>query len=241
MPVSKPMPVAPVPITLTRLLREHGAAHAPHYPPSDNSDHGPMAYLAMFGLGIDFDEIERFATHYRRRLAPLSPPDCIVRSEELAGHRGRRESYSALVEFFASQIEADGWRTTLARHLPPLVSGWVKDAFHPIIRLSYGIEFEVPSEIAAGLAYMTVTGDDPTLATYAQRAPGANDRDYFDAVRQLQDPAYARGPFNARYGRIVSSAALHPAGGKLGRSIQRNSAAHASKCFTRRTTSSRCT
>ena len=132
------------------------------------------------------------------------PPIASLDPRSWRQHRGRRESYSALVEFFTSQIEADGWRTTLARHLPPLVSGWVKDAFHPIIRLSYGIEFEVPSEIAAGLAYLTITGDDPALATHAQRrAPKANDRDYFEAVGQLQDPAYTRGPFNARYGRIV--------------------------------------
>lgn len=216
MPVSQPTLAGPVPVALTRLLHEHGAAHAPHYPPSDNSDHGPMAYLAMFGLGLDTDQIERFAIRYRRRLAPLSPPDCIVSLQELDSHLGRRESYSALIAFFASQIEADGWQATLARHLPPLISGWVKDAFHPIIRLSYGIEFEVPSEIAAGLAYLTITGDDPVLAALAQRVPETHDRDYFGAVRQQLDPAYTRGPFNARYRRIVSSAALRPAIGKSG-------------------------
>lgn len=220
MSASKPTSVAPVPIALTRLLREHGTAHAPHYPPSDNSDHGPMAYLAMYGLGIDIDQIERFAMRYRRRLAPLSPPDFIVRSEDLPLHRGRRESYSALVAFFAGQIEADGWRTTLARHLPPLISGWVKDAFHPLIRLSYGIEFEVPSEIAAGLAYLTITGDDQALATHARRVADTNDRDYFDTVRRRRDPTYARGPFNARYGRIVSSSALRPARGNSDRAFK---------------------
>lgn len=219
MPDPQPTAAAPVPTALTRLLREHGAAHAPHYPPSDNSDHGPMAYLAMFGLGIDIAEIEHFSIRYRRKLAPLSPPDGIVGAPELARHRGRRESYSALVEFFESRIEADGWETTLARHLPDLISGWVKDAFHPLIRLSYGVEFRVPSEIAAGLAYLTITGDDPALAAHARRAPLANDRDYLGAVARLSDPAYTRGPFNARYSRIVANAALSPGAGNADRPL----------------------
>src|SRR3954468_21759988 len=37
---------AALPETLERLVVAHGRSHAPHYPPDDNSDHGPMAYLA---------------------------------------------------------------------------------------------------------------------------------------------------------------------------------------------------
>ncbi len=68
-----PMPVKILPTPLVQLLREHGASHAPHYPPSDNSDHGPMAYLAMHGLGLAFPQIETFADRYRRMLVGLAP------------------------------------------------------------------------------------------------------------------------------------------------------------------------
>ncbi len=68
-----PMPVKILPTPLVQLLREHGASHAPHYPPSDNSDHGPMAYLAMHGLGPAFPQIETFADRYRRMLVGLAP------------------------------------------------------------------------------------------------------------------------------------------------------------------------
>ena len=174
------------PSELEALVRRHGATFDPHYPPSDNSDHGPMAYLAMHGLGIGFDDIEAFAATYRSQTRFDTAPDRIRQRGDLAQTTsGRRESYAALVAFFVREIESIGWQTTLARYLPSLISGWVKDAFHPLIRLGYGIEFESTSEIAAGLAYMTITGDDPALANIAARgASKQNGRSYIESVRR---------------------------------------------------------
>ncbi len=200
---------------LDALLREHAKTFAPHYPPSDNSDHGPMAYLAMQGLGIDFDDIARFADGYRSRLALISPPNISVSQQTWREHVGRRESYSALLAFFEREIEAFGWQTTVSRYLPTLISGWVQDAFHPLIRLGYGIEFESTSEIAAGLAYMSITGDDPALARIATRhATDLQGRAYLVWLQSMRDSKFSRGPFNTRYQRITTGAAdLVPANG----------------------------
>ncbi len=205
------------PDALLELLREHGRTHAPHYPPVDNSDHGPMTYLAMHGLGLDFEPIRAFSERYRRKLVPIDPPNESVGPTNWEQHLGRRRSYSALVGFFTAEIDALGWRACADRYLPRLISGWVKDAFHPLIRLGYGIEFEVPSEIAAGLAYMTITGDDPQLVACARRQhSGASGRDFLIGARSMRDPAFARGPFNARYARILADASLTPAGNGSG-------------------------
>jgi Questin oxidase-like len=211
-----------LPVELDDLVRRHGASFAPHYPPSDNSDHGPMAFLAMHGLGIGFDDIAAFALAYQSRLVSAPPPKIPVGASTWRDHIGRRESYSALLAFFENEIAAAGWQVTLSRYLPSLMSGWVKDAFHPLIRLGYGIEFESTSEIAAGLAYMTITGDDRTLADIAKRsAIDLGGRAYLESMRSIHDPRFSRGPFNVRYQRIISGAAeLRPAAGDTHRVLE---------------------
>lgn len=202
-----------LPASLIDLLEDHGNRYAPHYPPSDNSDHGPMAYLAMHGLGIDADDIEAFAMRYCGRLIAAPPPNASISFDRWRDHIGRRESYSGLVAFFGQEIARHGWEMTVANYLPHLISGWVKDAFHPLIRLAYGIEFEAPSEIAAGLAYMTITGIDPRITELAKRLPtGLRGREHFDAIRAERQPTFVRGPFNVRYDRIVRDAKLAPCG-----------------------------
>ena len=208
------IPQQPVPKPLARLLQTHAAAYAPHYPPSDNADHGPMAYLAMHGLGIGFEAINTFANSYRRKLIAFSPPNETVSEDQWRMHIGQRRSYSALLEFFNTQIARNGWESTVARYLPELISGWVKDAFHPLIRLSYGIEFRVSSEISAGLAYMTITGDDPSLAAFADNQPtNLQGREYFQFIRTMRQPEFSSGPFNSRYRRITRGTNLAPVDG----------------------------
>jgi hypothetical protein len=212
----------PLPHELEALVHRHGATFDPHYPPSDNSDHGPMAYLAMHGLGIGFADIATFAEMYRSKLVPIPPPTESVSAETWRDHIGRRESYAALLAFFQREIQSSSWQTVLTRYLPSLVSGWVKDAFHPLIRLGYGVEFESTSEIAAGLAYMTITGDDPVLAAIADRDRSSlTGRAFFQSVGSMQDPRYSRGPFNVRYQRIVDGAKdLRPGGGNADRAFE---------------------
>jgi hypothetical protein len=206
-----PMSVMGLPTSLLQLLREHGASHAPHYPPSDNADHGPMAYLAMHGLGLGFPQIETFADRYRGKLVAQLPCKEGINAHGWETHIGRRASYSALRAYFESEIDAHGWQAVVARVLPSLVSGWVKDAFHPLIRLAYGIEFEVPSEIAGGLAYLAITGDDPLFAAVAKREPlDCDGRSYLEALQSMRDVEFARGPFNSRCRRIEREAAVRP-------------------------------
>jgi hypothetical protein len=200
-----------LPASFVRLLEKHGAEYAPHYPPSDNSDHGPMAYLAMHGLGLGLGDIDAFAKRYCVRLVASAPPNESVSAARWRDHIGRRESYSALVEFFRQEIATQGWEPTVANYLPYLISGWVKDAFHPLIRLAYGIEFEVPSEIATGLAYMTITGNDSRITELANGRPTElHGRAHFDSTRTERRASFVRGPFNTRYDRIVQGAKLAP-------------------------------
>ena len=173
-----------------------------------------MAYLAMHGLGIDFQHIDAFAGWYRRKLVGQVPSPTAVTVGNWKHHLGRREAYAALRAFYSANIEARGWAATVGQYLPLLISGWVRDAFHPLIRLGYGIEFEVPSEIASGLAYLTIMGGDPQLAAIAARAPiETSGSAYLKSLQAWRDPSFEEGRFNSRYQRASQVATLRPVGG----------------------------
>lgn len=186
-----------------------------------------MAYLAMHGLGFGSDDIERFAARYRRRLAPLPSADVEVSVANWREQFGRIEAYPALLHFFDREVVAHGARATVARYLPHLISGWARHAFHPLIRLGYGIEFGAPSEVVAGLAYLACSGDDPMLAHAAERAPTmAGGCAFLEDLQVWRNGSLSPGAFGANFQRIVEAVPLKPAGnagewGTLGASLSR--------------------
>ncbi len=62
--------------------------------------------------------------------------------------------YPSLLAFFKEQVFDHGIESTVAKFLPEFVSSIAMDAFHPIIRLGYAIDFQSPDETAAALAYL---------------------------------------------------------------------------------------
>ncbi|MDA1076039.1 MAG: questin oxidase family protein [Proteobacteria bacterium] len=78
--------------------------------------------------------------------------------------------YAETFNRIRAQIGRDGSAAVLNARLPELISGWYRHTYHPFIRLGYGVEFNVDSEIAAGLAYLSLLGSNPTLAHRADQA-----------------------------------------------------------------------
>lgn len=201
-----------LPEPLTRRLRLHRDRFAPVYPPQGNSDHAPMAMLALFGLGRPMAEIADFDYRYHDRLAPLDTAPVPMPNDAGATDPAHGSSYVALLARFDAHIARHGWPDTVRRHLPPLLSGCAKDAFHPLIRLGYGIQFGVASEIAAGLAYWTLVGADPVLERRALENPMAGDTaDPLTHWRRYRDDGFTQGRFNARIAQVVAQVPLRPA------------------------------
>ncbi len=192
--------LAPVPEWLADRLRTHRDEHGPHYQ-GHLSDHLPMALLAMWASGADRSTLERYASGYQDRLDPPvrhpgSPPREFVRAV------GDPSAYGGLLAFFDLEIARRGPQATLETWLPQLISGWVRFAFHPIIRLAYGIRFAVDCEISAGLAYLASAGPDPMLQALADIA---SRRD--EPLLPSPIPTTA-GPFEQRYNATVASGRL---------------------------------
>ena len=141
------------------------AAHAERFEPTYGgflSDHLPMTAMALWSLqrtgGVtEADAADRVATYMQQYGARL---DAIDPEGAFASEHAR----------FQQIIDFRGVADTLHEHLPRLISGWVRDAYHPLIRLAYGIDFGVPGEVAAGLAYLSCCGPDPTLHALARSA-----------------------------------------------------------------------
>jgi len=120
------------------------------------SDHLPMAALARIGLGDKPANVLGFIQRYRQQLNPIDA----------------YADYQALLQHYLFIVGRDGIAATLAEHLPRLISGWVREAYHPLIRIAYGWEFGIGQEVAAGLAYFDSiqAGADSRVARVAESA-----------------------------------------------------------------------
>ncbi len=135
-------------------LKSHSVRFSPIYD-GYLSDHGPMAALAMHGLGSSSEEVLGWLGVYRQRLQPLATAPA---------------EYRRLLAETTDDLERLGARALLQRHLPELISGWPTNAYHSLIRLAYGYQFGIDEEIAAGLAYLRWCGRRPILESLAEHA-----------------------------------------------------------------------
>jgi hypothetical protein len=140
--------------TEATLLREHGGRYDTNYPPHGHSDHFPMAWLALRALGATPERQARFEAGYLPRLVPLAADD------------PRRQHQRELL----TAIDEHGIGAVVEAELPTWLSGWFREAYHPLIRLGYGVEFQVAEEVAAALAYGAATGGCDRLAALARNA-----------------------------------------------------------------------
>ena len=117
-----------------------------------------MACLALSGLGATEEQIAHYYESYCERLSPLE-----------------NHIYKEQLHRFLEMLSTSDIRTVLTRFLPELISGWVRDAYHPIIRIAYGFEFDIIEEVAAGLAYLSICGRDPRIEELAANASQGQD------------------------------------------------------------------
>ena len=136
-------------------VADHATTFAPTYGKYDLSDHGPMAALALRGLGEADGAVGDYLAAYNHRLSPITRAP---------------QRYREALRYFSDEIARSSIEDTLARHLPPLISGWARAAYHPLIRIAYGFEWRCAPEVAAGLAYLSYCRADPTIERLARNA-----------------------------------------------------------------------
>ncbi len=132
-------------------LLADGTRYSPCYRPSMNSDHMPMTLCAIAGLGGDLDACVAYRDKYKNILHEI-PRENPIR--HWRNGIGRSELYPSLFAWFRQRVAERGIEYAVREYLPEFIVGLPLEAFHPVIRLAYAVDFDSEAETAAALAYL---------------------------------------------------------------------------------------
>lgn len=113
-----------------------GLAYGPSYG-SGFSNHTPMSLVALDCMGASEKQLNNYFEHSIQRLV----------------RRPVEENFEDLYDQILGKIEKQGPDLVLQEELPDLMNGVAGAAFHPMIRLSYGLLSGIKEELASALAY----------------------------------------------------------------------------------------
>lgn len=148
------------------------------------TNHAKHAVVALAGLGVAPERIERFyddyaeLTAYGFGLEPSRPARGEVTEATWTSHLGARHSFAAYLDYFDTHVRDHGLATTLHRHLPTLLPGWVGAFTHATIHLGWGLDAGSVPMTTEGLAYLAFSYD----TCHPERATVDTDLDHDETV-----------------------------------------------------------
>ena len=120
---------------------------------SGNTNHLPMALIALSKLGASNAQLTSFYSNYRDGLVPLKEHERMA-GFEWRENLGNQDAFNDYLAYFKAQISVHGLSEVTIAHIDTLIQGCGSSAFHAMIRLSYGLQEENDTEVAFGLAHM---------------------------------------------------------------------------------------
>eukprot|EP01087_Luapelamoeba_hula_P009154 TRINITY_DN2347_c0_g1_i2.p1 TRINITY_DN2347_c0_g1~~TRINITY_DN2347_c0_g1_i2.p1 ORF type:complete len:446 (-),score=85.88 TRINITY_DN2347_c0_g1_i2:178-1515(-) len=153
--------------TLAELLEDNHKKH--HIFFNDKGFHNHLTHhlLAAYALGASSDRLRSVYEFQKKSQKPILPKHDTKKEEfDFGAHMGDEEYYHDYLEFFTREIERDegNGRRTIERWLFEEEQGksnkfyarFLSGAYHPFIHIGYGLEFNLNSQIAEGLAQAAV-------------------------------------------------------------------------------------
>jgi len=116
------------------------------------SNHLPMALFALNRLGASDARLRAFYSFYEKRLTPKTHKNLRLSDANWQCYQGEHCYNTAYLAFFSEHIQNKGITQSLEYFLPFLWPGVAGGAFHPLIRVAYGIAGNSEQEVAEGLA-----------------------------------------------------------------------------------------
>lgn len=153
----------------------------------DFAGHNHTAHnvLTRLALGANETDLENGFVDNKQDQRPRPPVDEQVLAQ-LATEEGFYEllgqvnQYTSYLVFFEREIEKMGWREAIGKHCfgrtrnaDAILARMFEGAFHPVIHLGLGIEFEQPSIVAEALAQAAsdhAFGADPFMRNAERKA-----------------------------------------------------------------------
>ncbi|KPM38382.1 hypothetical protein AK830_g8198 [Neonectria ditissima] len=169
---------------VSELLQKDLENHHVFFNVDGYHDHLVHHLLTLYGTGASTNDLQKaWDANTSYQLKAMKPRDQVV--EQLANdwdgakeHLGKGRQYSSFLRFFQGEIEKMGWKEVLLEYLfkddergRDLQSRLFGGLLHPLIQLMYGLEWEQPALIAAGLAQTCV--HDNSLHDFLTRSRAA--------------------------------------------------------------------
>lgn len=153
-----------------KVLQKNHESHHIFFRDQGGHNHIAHSVLSVLALGGSPADLQRAYDDgvdiVKQR--PL-PPLALAVVEQLGDEAqfrariGHLDQYTNFLAFFKHQIESKGWRDVVVEYLfsgtpiaETMLAQLYEGAYHPLIHLGLGIEFELPSIVAEGLAQAAV-------------------------------------------------------------------------------------
>ena len=117
------------------------------------SNHRPMALVALAQLGASDDHLRGYAARYSQRLQAAPAAQSWPAGQAWAQDLGRRPSWPIYRDLFMQWLRHEYAGDVLRQAVPVLMQGCGAAAFHGLIRTAYAMQAAHRQELADALAY----------------------------------------------------------------------------------------
>jgi hypothetical protein len=140
------------------LLKKHQEIDLVRYDVEHN--HAPMVLIALYRMGADPERLRHY--YASMRIDPRAVESDLQQAPPIVASRwmerlGDFQACGSYCRFFTAEIERRGVEEVLRCYVGPLMTGVAAHAFHPLLRLGYGIDLMDSGEMALALGYWAAT------------------------------------------------------------------------------------
>ncbi|EUC41196.1 hypothetical protein COCMIDRAFT_106793 [Bipolaris oryzae ATCC 44560] len=150
---------------LNKLLQKNHDDFGMFWRPVAGHNHTVHSMLSVFAMGGGPEQLQRAYDDDDLHQEPMPPLDeSIVAELDTPGgflaHMRQLDQYANYLRFFEAEIQHKGWKDVVYEYCfskteigQAMLAQLFDGAYHPIIHLGFGIEFEQPGIVAEGLAH----------------------------------------------------------------------------------------
>jgi len=143
---------------LHRLLEGNHKNHDIFFDKAGRHNHAVHHLLAAYSLGASADRLKEIYEEHLVYQRPKPPHKVTISQDNWTQYLGENDMWTDYLTFFDKIVALEGISKaieTYALH-PSMFPRLFAGAFHPLIHLGYGVEFQIPIIVSEGLAQMAV-------------------------------------------------------------------------------------
>ncbi|KAI9492360.1 hypothetical protein BDB00DRAFT_929747 [Zychaea mexicana] len=154
---------APVDLSKHTLIDKNHKEHHIYFNTSGFHNHLIHHYLAAYSLGSDMNRLQDIFYAHASYQRPMPPSVRTLTRENYHQELCNREAYTSYLNLFKEEIKSHGVVETVRYWMfkDKMVAQMLGGAYHPLIHLGYGLEFDLPDIVAEAFAMGACTEPYP--------------------------------------------------------------------------------